>query len=167
MNVQCHFNMHKIYIHIPSYWFKPNIKGFNEDINLHPEFCFHLYVVNNTTNNDSIYKHPKNGSNLTALTLAWHIMDHNCTVWFELYKRKKKDLLIGFKRLDFAQISSFSCTNWIRKDPTTKLSQSLPAICINSMLTKFHWLCIMGLKGTLLFCTKIHTDGDYQMTQKA
>ena len=25
----------------------------------------------------------------------------------------------------------------------------------------------MGLKGALLFCTKIHTDGDYKMTQKA
>ena len=24
----------------------------------------------------------------------------------------------------------------------------------------------MGLKGALLFCTKIHTDGDYKMTQK-
>ena len=35
------------------------------------------------------------------------------------------------------------------------------------MLTKFHWLCIMGLKGALLFCTKILTDGDYKMTQNA
>ena len=25
----------------------------------------------------------------------------------------------------------------------------------------------MGLKGALLFCTNIHTDGDYKMTQKA
>ena len=25
---------------------------------------------------------------------------------------------------------------------------------------------IMGLKGALLFCTEIHTDGDYKMTQK-
>ena len=25
----------------------------------------------------------------------------------------------------------------------------------------------MGLKGALLFCTKIHTDGDYKMTQNA
>ena len=25
----------------------------------------------------------------------------------------------------------------------------------------------MGLKGALLFCTKIHTDGDYKMMQKA
>ena len=49
----------------------------------------------------------------------------------------------------------------------TERDRSLPAICINSMLTKFHCLCIMGLKGALLFCTKIHTDGDYKMTQNA
>ena len=34
------------------------------------------------------------------------------------------------------------------------IQKSLPAICINSMLTKFHWLCIKGFEGRIIILHK-------------
>ena len=36
LNMQCNFNMHNMHKHIPSFLFKPNIKGFIEDTKFIP-----------------------------------------------------------------------------------------------------------------------------------
>ena len=106
----------------------------------------------------------------------WHFIIYYCYYLFQQSNTFTCALLTDDSTSQTFLVFVYDEVNWI--DNGNALSQvghnqtkvhlvTLPAICINSMLTKFHWLCIMGLKGALLFCSKIHTDGDYKMTQKA